>query len=54
MKKKAKKVRQLQNNLKAKDKTKAKDLEDHVALPVLKQKRIASDYSELWKKINEK
>ncbi len=39
---------------KAKDKTKAKDLEDHVALPVLKQKRIASDYSELWKKINEK
>ena len=39
---------------KAKDKTKAKDLEDHVALPVLKQKRTASDYSALWKKINEK
>lgn len=39
---------------KAKDKTKAKDLEDHVALPVLKHKRIASEYSKLWKKINEK
>ena len=39
---------------KAKDKTKAKDLEDHVALPVLKHKRTASEYSELWKKINEK
>jgi len=39
---------------KAKNKTKAKDLEDHVALPVLKHKRTASEYSELWKKINEK
>ena len=39
---------------KAKNKTKAKDLKDHVALPVLKHKRTASEYSELWKKINKK
>ena len=35
-------------------KSKTKKLEDHVALPVLKQKQIASDYSELWQKINKK
>ena len=39
---------------KAKDKSKAKNLEDYVALPVYKQKRTVADYSKLWNKVNEK